>query len=66
MSKYKITIAENTTHRQFVGFVEAETKEEAMEKAKKEFISEKPLYSAHFKEAKKAEKEYDKIMKEVL
>ena len=49
MSKYKITIAENITPRQFVGFVEAETKEEAMEKAKKEFISEKPLYSAHFK-----------------
>lgn len=35
MSKYKITIAENITHRQFVGFVEAETKEEAMEKSKK-------------------------------
>lgn len=48
MNKYKVTIAENITHRQFVGFVEAETKEEAMEKAKKEFIEEKPLYSAHF------------------
>ena len=26
MSKYKVTIAENMTHRQFVGFVEAESK----------------------------------------
>ena len=49
MNIYKITIAENITHRQFVGFVEAETKEEAIEKAKKEFITEKPVYSAHFK-----------------
>ena len=49
MDTYKITIAENISHRQFVGFVEAETKEEAMEKAKKEFIEEKPIYSAHFK-----------------
>ena len=49
MKTYKITIAENCTHRQFVGFIEAETKEQAEKKAKKEFIKEKPLYSAHFK-----------------
>jgi hypothetical protein len=44
-----VTIAENMTHRQFVGFVEAETKDEALKKANEEFVSEKPLYSAHFK-----------------
>ena len=49
MNTYKITIAENITHRQFVGFIKAETKEEAIEKAKKNFITEKPVYSAHFK-----------------
>lgn len=49
MNTYKITIAENITHRQFVGFVEAETETEAKEKGKNEFITEKPLYSAHFK-----------------
>ena len=48
MNTYKVTIAENSTYRQFVGFVKAETKEEATEKAKKEFITEKPLHSAHF------------------
>ena len=49
MNTYKITIAENLSHLQFVGFVEANTKEEAIEKGKKEFITEKPIYSAHFK-----------------
>jgi len=46
---YKITIAENMTHRQFVGYIEAETETQAKEKAKKEFMTEKPIYSAHFK-----------------
>lgn len=46
---YKITIAENISHRQFVGYIEAETETEAKEKAKKEFLTEKPLYSAHFR-----------------
>jgi hypothetical protein len=49
MNTYKITIAENISHRQFVGYIEAETETEAKEKAKKEFIAEKPLYDAHFK-----------------
>lgn len=49
MNTYKITIAENMTHRQFVGFVEAETETEAKEKAKVQFVSEKPIYSAHFR-----------------
>ena len=49
MNTYKITIAENLKHRQFVGFIEAETKEKAIEEGKKEFMAEHPLYSAHFK-----------------
>ena len=49
MNTYKVTIAEGVTYRQFVGFIEAETKIEAKEKAKKVFMTEKPLYSAKFR-----------------
>lgn len=46
---YKVTIAENISHGQFVATIEAETKQEAEEKAKKTFIAENPIYSARFK-----------------
>lgn len=49
MNTYKIVIAENIGHRQFVGFIEAESEKEAREKAKSQFIIEHPIYDAHFK-----------------
>ena len=49
METYKITIAENISYRQFVGFIEAETEEEAIKKAKEQFVSEKPIYNGRFR-----------------
>lgn len=49
METYKIAIAENVSYRQFVGFIEAETEEEAIKKAKEQFVFEKPIYSGRFR-----------------
>lgn len=49
MEIYKITIAENISHRQFVGFIEAEIEEEAIKKAKEQFVFEKPIYNGRFR-----------------
>lgn len=47
MSIYKITIAENISYKQYVGFVEADTMQEAKEQGKFFFNQEHPIYSAH-------------------
>lgn len=48
MKKYRITIAEAITYRQFVCEIEAETEEEAKEIAKKEFIHSYYQFRYHF------------------
>ena len=44
-----MVIAEDVTHKQFVGFVEADTEEEARAKGSEEFAEEHPIYNARFR-----------------
>lgn len=45
---YKVVISEGISYRQYVGYVEAKSKNEAEIKARECFIKENPLYSAKF------------------
>lgn len=49
MKKYKITIVEAITYKQFVCEISAESEQEAKEKAKKDFAFQFPEYMFHFK-----------------
>lgn len=49
MEKYRVTIAESMTYKQFVGEIEASNREEAKKIAREIFIKENPIYSAHCK-----------------
>lgn len=49
MKKYKITIAEARTYKQFVCEISANSEREAKEKAKKDFALQFPEYMFHFK-----------------
>lgn len=49
MKKYKITIAEARTYKQFVCEISSESEHEAKERAKKDFSLQFPEYMFHFK-----------------
>lgn len=47
--KYKVVFVESIGYRQFSGIVEANTKENAIQKGKEIFLKENPIYSAKCK-----------------
>ena len=47
--KYKITIAEAKTYKQFVGEIDADSEQQAKEKAMQVFKQEYPQYKYHCK-----------------